>query len=104
MQIRSDRVARLEYGLCGADLTSPLPRRNPRHVPVQWNAGLVAPRGGSTGSWLNSRAGRSPGTPRWLCQFDLTAEGKAPVELRLFLRVGRHAATETWLYQFHPAG
>jgi glucans biosynthesis protein len=47
---------------------------------------------------------RIPGTERWRCQFDLTAEGKAPVELRLFLRLGRHAATETWLYQFHPKG
>jgi glucans biosynthesis protein len=47
---------------------------------------------------------RIPGTERWRCQFDLEVEGKAPVELRLFLRLGAHAATETWLYQFHPAG
>jgi glucans biosynthesis protein len=49
-------------------------------------------------------AERIPGTERCRCQFDLTVDGKAPVELRLFLRLGQHAATETWLYQFHPAG
>lgn len=39
---------------------------------------------------------------RWQCHFDLTADGKAPVELRAYLRLGDRAASETWLYQFHP--
>ncbi|MBE0533040.1 MAG: glucan biosynthesis protein D [Rhodospirillales bacterium] len=44
-----------------------------------------------------------PEIGRWQCQFDLAAEGSAPVELRVHLRVGDNAASETWLYQFHPS-
>lgn len=43
-----------------------------------------------------------PELERWQCQFDLEVEGKAPVELRVHLRVDGNAASETWLYQFHP--
>lgn len=39
----------------------------------------------------------------WRAQFDLTADGTKPVELRLFLRNGEEILTETWLYQYHPA-
>jgi len=44
-----------------------------------------------------------PELRRWQCRFDLTAGGAEPVELRVFLRVGGNAASETWLYQFHPS-
>ncbi|MBV9078049.1 MAG: glucan biosynthesis protein D [Methylobacteriaceae bacterium] len=40
----------------------------------------------------------------WRAQFDLTAEGSAPVELRCFLRSGDQVLSETWLYQYHPIG
>lgn len=43
-----------------------------------------------------------PGTNRWRCQFDLAVAGKEPIEIRLYLRLGERAASETWLYQFHP--
>jgi glucans biosynthesis protein len=38
----------------------------------------------------------------WRAQFDFTAEGKEPVEMRLFLRNGEEILSETWLYQYHP--
>ncbi|MEF7613668.1 glucan biosynthesis protein D [Aquincola sp. MAHUQ-54] len=38
----------------------------------------------------------------WRAQFDFTAEGTAPVDMRLYLRSGDQTLSETWLYQFHP--
>ena len=38
----------------------------------------------------------------WRAQFDLTVEGKEPVEMRCFLKSGDKVLTETWLYQYHP--
>ena len=38
----------------------------------------------------------------WRAQFDLKVAGTEPVEMRLFLRNGRHVLSETWLYQYHP--
>jgi glucans biosynthesis protein len=38
----------------------------------------------------------------WRTQFDLVVGGSDPVELRCFLKVGDAAATETWLFQYHP--
>lgn len=35
--------------------------------------------------------------------FDLVPDDRTdPIELRLYLRLGRQALTETWLYQYHP--
>ena len=38
----------------------------------------------------------------WRAQFDLTADGNDPVEMRLALKVGDRVVTETWLFQYHP--
>ena len=38
----------------------------------------------------------------WRVQFDLSVEGKEPVEMRLFLRLGDKTLSETWLYQYTP--
>lgn len=38
----------------------------------------------------------------WRTQFDLKVEGKEPVEMRLFLKVGDAVASETWSFQYHP--
>ena len=38
----------------------------------------------------------------WRATFDLTVDGTEPVELRLFLKKGDTALTETWAYQFLP--
>lgn len=39
----------------------------------------------------------------WRAQFDLTATGSEPIELRLYLKAQGKTLSETWLYQFHPA-
>ncbi|HEY8383724.1 MAG TPA: glucan biosynthesis protein D [Microvirga sp.] len=38
----------------------------------------------------------------WRTQFDLSAEGAEPVEMRCYLRNGDEVLSETWLYQYHP--
>ena len=38
----------------------------------------------------------------WRAQFDLTVDGRAPVDMRLYLRSGDQTLTETWLYQYLP--
>jgi glucans biosynthesis protein len=42
------------------------------------------------------------GTDRWRAGFDLQADGKAPVDLRMFLKLGNKTLSETWLYQYFP--
>ncbi len=38
----------------------------------------------------------------WRAQFDFTAEGTAPVDMRLYLKTGDQTLSETWLFQYHP--
>jgi glucans biosynthesis protein len=38
----------------------------------------------------------------WRGQFDLTVDGKDPVELTCYLRLADRVLTETWAYQYHP--
>jgi glucans biosynthesis protein len=38
----------------------------------------------------------------WRAQFDFTVQGTEPVEMRLFLRNGGQALSETWACQYHP--
>ncbi|MEO8156688.1 MAG: glucan biosynthesis protein D [Betaproteobacteria bacterium] len=40
----------------------------------------------------------------WRAQFDLTVQGAEPVEMRLYLKSGADALSETWTYQYHPSG
>ena len=40
---------------------------------------------------------------RWRALFDLEATGPEPVDIRLFLRKGDRALTETWVYQHFPS-
>lgn len=42
------------------------------------------------------------GTNRWRVLFDLEATGRDPVDLRLFIRKGDTALSETWIYQYFP--
>ena len=42
------------------------------------------------------------GTDRWRALFDLQVEGSAPVDLRLFLKLGGKTLSETWIYQYFP--
>jgi periplasmic glucans biosynthesis protein len=38
----------------------------------------------------------------WRAQFDFTAHGSEPVDMRLYLRNGAETLSETWAYQYHP--
>ncbi|HET7083894.1 MAG TPA: glucan biosynthesis protein [Rhizomicrobium sp.] len=42
------------------------------------------------------------GTNRWRALFDLQVEGQAPVDLRMYLKLGDKTLSETWLYQYFP--
>lgn len=39
---------------------------------------------------------------RWRAFFDLAATGTEPVDIRMYLRLGDRALTETWVYQYFP--
>jgi periplasmic glucans biosynthesis protein len=43
-----------------------------------------------------------PSTKRWRAQFDVTAEGSEPIELRCYLASGKQTLSETWMYQLEP--
>jgi periplasmic glucans biosynthesis protein len=38
----------------------------------------------------------------WRAQFDFTPANPDSVDIRLYLKEGQQALSETWLYQFHP--
>jgi glucans biosynthesis protein len=63
--------------------------------PVLW-----ASRGSFSYIYTEAVPNDVPG--HWRAQFDLTVEGKDPVEMRCYLRAGDQVLTETWLYQYLP--
>lgn len=67
---------------------------------VKPEAVLWASRGTFLGTIIEAVPDEVPG--HWRAQFDLVSSGSDPIEMRLFLRTGDKALTETWLYQFHP--
>ena len=67
---------------------------------VKPEAVLNASRG--TFSYIFTEAVPNGVPGHWRAQFDLTVDGDAPVDLRLFLRAGEQALSETWLFQYHP--
>jgi len=42
------------------------------------------------------------GTNRWRSLFDITLDGKSPIDLRCYLKLGDKTLTETWIYQYFP--
>ena len=67
---------------------------------------LTASRGSF--SYVKTEAVPDGVSGHWRTQFDLTADGREPVELRCYLRGGNGDSgsaavlSETWLYQYHP--
>jgi periplasmic glucans biosynthesis protein len=59
----------------------------------------------SRGAFSNVRAEAVPNDVpgHWRAEFDLTATGTEPVELRCYLRSRDAVLSETWLYQYHPS-
>jgi glucans biosynthesis protein len=43
-----------------------------------------------------------PNVGGWRVTFDISWEGTAPIDMRLFLRLGPTTLTETWLYLWNP--
>jgi glucans biosynthesis protein len=67
---------------------------------VKPEAVLSASRG--TFSYVFTEAVPNGVPGHWRAQFDLTAEGDAPIDMRLFLKSGERTLSETWLFQYHP--
>ena len=67
---------------------------------VKPEAVLWASRG--TFSYVFTEAVPDDVPGHWRAQFDLTAEGMDPVEMRCSLRVGDKSVSESWLFQYHP--
>jgi glucans biosynthesis protein len=67
---------------------------------VKPEAALWASRG--TFSYVFTEAVPDGVPGHWRAQFDLTATGNDPVEMRLYLKNGDKILTETWLYQYLP--
>ena len=42
------------------------------------------------------------GTDRWRSLFDITVDGKGPIDLRCYIKLGDKTLTETWIYQYFP--
>ena len=63
--------------------------------PVLW-----ASRG--TFSYIFTEAVPDGVAGHWRAQFDLTATGNDPVDMRLYLKNGDKVLSETWLYQYLP--
>lgn len=43
-----------------------------------------------------------PGTKRWRAVFDVRGGGREPFDIRMYLKQGTGAISETWLYQYRP--
>lgn len=67
---------------------------------VKPEAVLSASRGSFSYIFTEAVPNDVPG--HWRAQFDLTAEGAEPVEMRCFLKAGDRVLTESWLYQYWP--
>lgn len=74
----------------------PLERLGPYDEPV-------AVVSASRGVISSVETERLPGRGRWRALFDMAANGEEPADLRLYLRLGERALTETWVYQHLPA-
>jgi glucans biosynthesis protein len=56
----------------------------------------------SAGKPENAYVIKVVGTDRWRSLFDVTVDGKTPIDLRCYLKLGDKTLTETWIYQYFP--
>jgi glucans biosynthesis protein len=89
----SQRPWRFVVEFAGAALAALAPGQSPEAV-------LSTTRGRFSGVLTEAVPDDAAG--HWRARFDLAVEGPEPVELRLHLRSGDRALSETWLYQHHP--
>jgi glucans biosynthesis protein len=57
---------------------------------------ITASSGAATGAY----ATKVVGINRWRALFDVAVDGKAPIDLRCYLRLGDKTLSETWIYQY----
>ncbi|MCU1386539.1 MAG: mdoD [Acidobacteria bacterium] len=103
------RVVATRLGRGGIPGQSPWPRDRKKFV-VDFTGGPLADLkqrfditpvvSTSRGKIDNAYVIKVVGTDRWRALFDLQAEGNAPVDLRLFLKLGSKTLSETWIYQY----
>jgi glucans biosynthesis protein len=56
----------------------------------------------SRGKVINPYTIKVVDTNRWRGFFDIVLEGKEPLDMRCYLKLGDETLSETWLYQFYP--
>jgi glucans biosynthesis protein len=56
----------------------------------------------SRGKVINPYTIKVVDTNRWRAFFDIAFEGKEPLDMRCYLKLGDETLSETWLYQFYP--
>jgi glucans biosynthesis protein len=103
-RVVSTRIGR--PGIPGAD-TWPA---NQRKFTVDFSGGILAgmaPRfditpviTASSGAATGAYATKVVGINRWRALFDVPVDGKAPIDLRCYLRLGDKTLSETWIYQY----
>ena len=72
-------------------------------LPPGVKPGLVPSAATGKFSYVFSEAVPDGVAGHWRAQFDFTADGNAPVDLRLFLKLGEQTLSDTWLYQYQPS-
>jgi periplasmic glucans biosynthesis protein len=105
------RVVATRLGVGGVPGQIPVPRDKHKFVvdftggplmQMQQRFDIKPVVSASRGKTDNSYVIKVVGTDRWRAFFDLQAEGNAPVDLRLFLKLGDKTLSETWIYQYFP--
>jgi glucans biosynthesis protein len=62
----------------------------------------LAGEGGAEAELVEQQVVKNPVTDGWRLAFQVVPNGRAPVELRAFLRLGEETLTETWTYTLEP--
>jgi len=62
----------------------------------------LAGEGGAETTLVEQQVAKNPVTGGWRLAFQVVPDGRAPVELRAFLRLGDETLTETWTYTLEP--
>ncbi|HZR21566.1 MAG TPA: glucan biosynthesis protein [Verrucomicrobiae bacterium] len=76
----------------GADPTNSPPATAPIETAIQASHGTIR----------NVVSEKNEVTSGWRSFFDLADAGNKPVELRLFLHIGKEPLSETWIYHYQP--
>jgi glucans biosynthesis protein len=103
------KVVATRLGRGGIPGQSPWPRDRKKFV-VDFTGGPLAELkqrfditpviGVSRGKVDNAYVIKVVGTDLWRALFDLQVDGNAPVDLRLYLKLGDKTLSETWIYQY----